>query len=411
MSHYPSLSCLITGWRKHIGCLKLQVILRERATNYRALLRNTTYEDKAFYDSTPPCTRLITHGSLFHVSYPKKGNETRKIHGRVRLRVTWLIHMCASWLSICVHHDSFMSHYPSWGICVYVWHDSFICVTWLIHACDMTPSYVWHDSFICGKWLFHMWGMNSSYVWHDGFICVTWLIHMCNMTCSYVGHVSFIRATWLIHMCDMTHSNVWRDSFIWVPWLVGHNSLKTHDLSMTRRGADACVSESCHTHERCMSHIRMWHVIIMKGSRHTYECGISHIWKYFIVANEWVMYPAYEWVLYYIWMRHVTHMNVNITHMKNFHRCKWMSHVPHVWMSAILYMNASCHTYECEYHTYEKFPSLQMNESCAPRMNECYITYECVMSHIWMWVSHIWMGHVKSLSATFHTYEWVVSHV
>ena len=27
-----------------------------------------------------------------------------------------------------------------------VGHDSFICVTWLIHMCDMTHSYVWHDS-------------------------------------------------------------------------------------------------------------------------------------------------------------------------------------------------------------------------------------------------------------------------
>jgi len=25
----------------------------------------------------------------------------------------------------------------------HVWHDSFICVTWLIHMCDMTHSYVW----------------------------------------------------------------------------------------------------------------------------------------------------------------------------------------------------------------------------------------------------------------------------
>jgi len=29
----------------------------------------------------------------------------------------------------------------------YVWHDSFICVTWLIHKCDMTHSYVWQVSF------------------------------------------------------------------------------------------------------------------------------------------------------------------------------------------------------------------------------------------------------------------------
>jgi len=35
-----------TGWRRLIGCLQLQVIFRKRATNYRALLRKMTYEDK-----------------------------------------------------------------------------------------------------------------------------------------------------------------------------------------------------------------------------------------------------------------------------------------------------------------------------------------------------------------------------
>jgi len=46
----------VAGWRRLIGCLNLQVIFRKRATNYRALLRKMTYEDKASYDSTPPCT-------------------------------------------------------------------------------------------------------------------------------------------------------------------------------------------------------------------------------------------------------------------------------------------------------------------------------------------------------------------
>ena len=27
-----------------------------------------------------------------------------------------------------------------------------MCVTWLIHVCDMTHSYVWHDSFTCASW-------------------------------------------------------------------------------------------------------------------------------------------------------------------------------------------------------------------------------------------------------------------
>jgi len=45
-----------TGWRRLIRCLKSQVIFRKRANNYRAFLRKMTYENKAFYDSTPPCT-------------------------------------------------------------------------------------------------------------------------------------------------------------------------------------------------------------------------------------------------------------------------------------------------------------------------------------------------------------------
>ena len=36
----------------------MQVISRKRATNYRALLQKMTYEDKASYDSTPPCSDM-----------------------------------------------------------------------------------------------------------------------------------------------------------------------------------------------------------------------------------------------------------------------------------------------------------------------------------------------------------------
>ena len=43
-------------WRRLIGCLKLQVIFRQTATNYRARLRKMTYKDKASYESSPPCT-------------------------------------------------------------------------------------------------------------------------------------------------------------------------------------------------------------------------------------------------------------------------------------------------------------------------------------------------------------------
>ena len=56
-----------TGWRKPIGCLKLQIIFRKRATKYRAVLRKMTYKDKASYASSPPCISR-TH-PFVHISY------------------------------------------------------------------------------------------------------------------------------------------------------------------------------------------------------------------------------------------------------------------------------------------------------------------------------------------------------
>ena len=51
-----------TGWRRCIGCLNLQVSLCKRATNYRALLRKMTYEDKASYVFPPPSTVSLFRG-------------------------------------------------------------------------------------------------------------------------------------------------------------------------------------------------------------------------------------------------------------------------------------------------------------------------------------------------------------
>jgi len=66
--------------------------------------------------------------------------------------------------------------YVTWLILM--WHDTFVCVTWLIHMCDMTHSYGWRGSFICVPWRIHTRDMTHSYVCHDAFIRVTWLIHM-----------------------------------------------------------------------------------------------------------------------------------------------------------------------------------------------------------------------------------------
>jgi len=43
-----------TGWRRPIGCLKLQAIFRKKATSYKALLREMICKHKASYDPKPP---------------------------------------------------------------------------------------------------------------------------------------------------------------------------------------------------------------------------------------------------------------------------------------------------------------------------------------------------------------------
>jgi len=58
----------ITGSQRPIGCLKLQVLFRKRATNYRVLLRKMTFEDKAFYGSSPPCNPELRISEIANIS-------------------------------------------------------------------------------------------------------------------------------------------------------------------------------------------------------------------------------------------------------------------------------------------------------------------------------------------------------
>ena len=55
--HKTCGAIVTTGWWRPIGCVKLQVSFRKRATNYRALLRKMTYKDKATCASPPTCSR------------------------------------------------------------------------------------------------------------------------------------------------------------------------------------------------------------------------------------------------------------------------------------------------------------------------------------------------------------------
>ena len=107
----------------------------------------------------------MSHVCMIHVTFIRKP-ATRAKRRRTKLAL----------LRACTCHD--MTH-------SYVWHDSFICVTWLIYMCDMPHWNVWHDSFVCVTWLICMCDMTHLYVLHDSFVCVTWLICICDMTQPY----------------------------------------------------------------------------------------------------------------------------------------------------------------------------------------------------------------------------------
>jgi len=157
----------------------------------------------------------------------------------------------------------------------YVWHDSFLCVTWLIHIVYMTSSYVWRDSFICVAWLIHMCDMSHSCVLHDSFTCMTWLIHMCGhdsfiCVAGWLIHLSydaFIRVTWRIHWCDTTHAYMWHDSALEVGFYDVENKV-SHDaftfvawLIHMWHAASICTYTHTHTntHTHTHTHTYVWY--------------------------------------------------------------------------------------------------------------------------------------------------------
>jgi len=220
------------------------------------------------------------------------------------------------------------TNYP----CICVCHDTFICVAWLIHMCDLTYSYVRHDLFVCVigphsctcvKWHIHMYDTTHSYVWHDSFICVTWRIHMCDMTHSYVWHDSFKCETRLIHMCDVTRSYMWpdfiapttlspiqfvtwlihisrcdmtficvtwilwytwHDSFLWSEGAVGrHTHTQKHTHTHTRTHTRAILQPPLHCGNPCHDDLCKVIAIEFKLSRQTH----SYLWHDSLIFVKW----------------------------------------------------------------------------------------------------------------------------
>ena len=99
-----------TGWRRPIGCLKLQVIFRKRATNSRALLRKMTKKNNESYGSSSPCN---IHSPFVTISFRMCRNIYTYIHTYIHICIYTYIHTyiyvyirICTYIHICVTHHA-----------------------------------------------------------------------------------------------------------------------------------------------------------------------------------------------------------------------------------------------------------------------------------------------------------------
>jgi len=182
---------------------------------------------------------------LIHISH------VQVTHSRVHVTysyVQWLIQMYDITHSYA-RHDSLT---PYCCVCIFP-GDSFMFSkthsyeTWLIHMCAMTHPYARHDlfkpsccvrmfsihPFMCFSDTF-ICNMTRPYVWHDSSICETWLIHTL-LLCTHVLHSSihsFIHSSMCtsnLFICDMTQTYVWQDWCICLAyeWVMSYISYAT----------------------------------------------------------------------------------------------------------------------------------------------------------------------------------------
>ena len=160
--------------------------------------------------------------------------------------VTWPIYKCDTSHS---HMRCDMTH-----LCV--WHDSFMCATWLIYVCDMTHLYVWHDSARCVTWLMHMW---------DSARCVSWLIHMSARFVSWLIHMSFTCET-SIFTCE-TQLDVCLDSFTCETWLI-HTSICVSMCVLTHSHVRPLSS----SHDTQATQLCVWHDSFIYATTRLHVC-------------------------------------------------------------------------------------------------------------------------------------------
>jgi len=125
------------------------------------------------------------------------------------VNVTWFIHIRERGSRGNMGNCSYMN-----GSCTYM----ITYVTWLICKCDMIYSCMWvRLQREYGEWLIYEWVMSRiwSCMWRDSFINFTWFIHACEKgfkdnqrNGSYMNGSCHVYD----HVCDVTLSEMWSDN-------------------------------------------------------------------------------------------------------------------------------------------------------------------------------------------------------
>jgi len=198
------------------------------------------------------------------------------------------------------------------------WHDSFICVTWLIHVCATS--------------LMHMCGMIYSYVGYEAFIYVTRPSYIKNEPMSFA-----VAAGDTTHDTDMnetraTETRAYRESHSYLCRVivrVSFISVSCHSYWDSSHVTH--VNDSCRTHHVtdiniyiCINiHISGIHICdlmcatwLMSYTDESHVHDSCHRW----VTCEWLM--SYTSHVLHMWMTHVIHIMSQI----------WMRLVTQIWI-------------------------------------------------------------------------------
>ena len=238
-------------------------------------------------------------------------------HSCAALQYTWVTHSCVWQMCVAVCCSVLRCVAVFCSVCVLalttnvycgmpysnVWHDSFICVTWLIHVCDMTHSCVWHDSFM------RMTNVCMTAIHLNGsLMCITAIHLNCSSMCITVIHLngsfmcctaihlsdSFVRMTNVccsVLQCAAVCCSVLQCVAVWhdyVTWLI--------------RAYDKCVHDcNTHIHVVCCSvcalaltttvYCGMPHLFVHDCNTHTYVCDCNtHTYVWVVTAIHIHMY-------------------------------------------------------------------------------------------------------------------------